>query len=230
MNMKRLLQTITIIALALFASVAWALPPLPVPRASNAATAAGTTTELVTASGLASIYAYQTLYIPASAMTPLATNGAAGGTYEYATNDINFDYMTFDGATEQYVGFLTPMPEGWNRSTIKAKFMWSSATGSTAGDTVEWEIACGALSDNDTIDAALGTGQVITDTLLADNGAKMQITAATPALTVGGTPALGDLIYCKVSRNVGGTDNMTENAWLFGALIQLKLTNTVAAW
>jgi hypothetical protein len=173
---------------------------------------------------------YETIYVPAASTTPLATNGAVGGTYEYATNDINIDYMTFDGATEQYVGFLTPFPEGWDRSTIKAKFAWSSATGSTSGDTVEWEILCGALSDSDAIDAALGTAQVISDALLADNGGDLQISPATPALTVGGTPALGDMIYCKTSRNVGGTDNMTENAWLFGVWIQLKVNNAVAAW
>lgn len=199
--------------------------------ATDAETAAGTATDKVTTpANIASVYAYQTIYIPASAMTPTTTNGAVGGTYEYGTNDVTLDYMAYDGATEQFAGFITPFPEGWDRGTIKAKFVWSSATGSTAGDTVEWEIGCVAISDNDALDVAIGTAQVISDTLLANDGAKSQATAATPALTVGGTPALGDMIYCKVSRNVGGTDDMTENAWLFGAWIQYKAANTVAAW
>lgn len=199
--------------------------------ATDAEFAAGTdTSRAVTAANVFSMYGYETIFIPASAMTPTATNGATAGTTEYATNDINIDYLSFDGATEQYAEFQCPMPENWDRSTIKAKFFWTSATGSTAGDTVEWEIAAGALSDNDAIDAALGTGQVISDALLADNGGDMQLSGATPALTVGGTPALADMVHFKVSRNVGGTDDMTEAAWLFGAWIQYKITNTVAAW
>jgi hypothetical protein len=63
------------------------------------------------------------------------------------------------------------------------------------------------------------------------------ISAATPAVTIGGSPALGDLVHFKISRNVGGTDDMTEDAWLFGVLIQISETfpdasgtNAVAAW
>jgi hypothetical protein len=173
---------------------------------------------------------YQTMWIPANAMTPTDTNGAEMGTTEYAANDINMDYLAFDGTTEEFAEFQLPMPENWDRSTIKAKCFWSSATGSTAGDTVEWELQGGALSDDDAIDAALGTAQVISDTLLADNGTDLQVSAATPAITVGGTPALGDLVHFKVSRNVGGTDDMEEDAWLFGVWIQYKCTNAVAAW
>lgn len=178
-----------------------------------------------------------TIWASANAMTPTTTNGAQPGVYEYATNDNTRPYFAFDGATEEYVCFDLPMPEGWNRSTIKAKFYWSSATGSTAGDTVEWEIAGIAVSNDDALDVALGTSQVVSDTLLANSGGDLQVTAATPAITVGGTPALGDMVQFKVSRNVGGTDNMTEDAWLFGVLIQIAETfpdasgtNAIVAW
>lgn len=199
--------------------------------ATNAETAAGTATDKVlTPSNLAAVYQYQTLYIPASAMTPATTNGAAAGKAETSSNKLNMNYLAFDTTTEEMAHFQLAMPEGWDRSTIKAKFFWSSATSSTAGDTVEWELACVAISDNDALDAAVGTSQVISDTLLADNGGDLQVSGATPALTVGGTPALADMVHCRVSRNVGGTDDMTEDAWLFGAWIQYKVTNTVAAW
>ena len=173
---------------------------------------------------------YDTIYIPAASMSPTSTSGAVLGSYEYPTNDIQSDYLGFNGATEQFATFMTPMPEGWDRSTVKVKFYWSSATGSTAGDTVEWKIAGGALSDSDAIDAALGTAQMISDILLADNGTDLQVSGATPALTVGGTPALGDMLVWKVSRNVGGDDAMTEDAHLFGVLIQIKVTNAEAVW
>jgi len=174
---------------------------------------------------------YDTIYIDAAAMIPCTTNGALQGTHEYGTNDIDLDYFAFDaGATEERVQFKLKMPEGWDRSTIKAKFDWSSDTGSTTADTVEWGIKAGALSDSDSIDAALGTPQVISDALLADNGADLQISAATPAITVGGTPALGDLIVFEIYRNTDGTDDMAEDAWLFGVTVQFNKTGQISAW
>jgi hypothetical protein len=174
---------------------------------------------------------YDSVFIPASAMTPTATNGAVGGTKEFATNDINGDYLAFDTTTEQYAEFQFPMPEGWDRSTFKMKAMWSPTddTGAVT-NTVEWEIAAGALSNDDPFDAALGTAQVISDTILAGESGDNHITGATPAITCGGTPALGDLIHFKVSRNVGGTDDYGANALLWGVWIQVKITNAVTAW
>ena len=174
---------------------------------------------------------YDTIYVPAGAMIPLTTNGAEAGTKEYATNDIMQDYFAFDTTTEEFVAFNIAMPENWDRSTIKAKFFWAPLTDSgAAGNTVEWEIAAGALSDGDTIDSALGTSQVISDAVIANESAILHVTAATPALTVGGTPALGDLIHFKISRNVGGTDDHGYDALLFGVLIQINRNNSIAAW
>lgn len=174
---------------------------------------------------------YMTVTIPAGAMTGCTTNGAASGKHEYGTNDIDLDYFAFDGgATEERVQFAFPAPAGWDYGTVKAKFHWSSATASTAGDTVEWGIKGGALSNDDAIDAALGTAQVVSDTLLADNGADMQVTAATSAITIGGTPAAGDMLIFEVYRNTDGTDDMTEDAWLFCVEIQFQITTAAAAW
>ena len=174
---------------------------------------------------------YKTIYIDAAEMIPCTTSPPLQGTTEYGTNDIDVDYFAFDaGATEERVQFKLKMPENWDRGTIKAKFDWSSATGSTAGDTVEWGIKAGALSDSDAIDAALGTAQVITDTLLADNGGDLQTTLTTPAITIGGTPALGDIIVFEIYRNTDGTDDMAEDGWLFGCTIQYKKSGSIVAW
>jgi hypothetical protein len=162
---------------------------------------------------------YKTIYIDAAAMVPCTTFGALQGTNEYSTNDIDMDYFAFDsGSTEERVQFKLKLPENWNLGTIKVKFDWSSATGSTAGDTVEWAIKAGALSNSDAIDAALGTPQVISDALLADNGTDLQTTSATPALTVGGTPTKNDLLIFEVYRNTDGTDD------------QYKKSGSTTAW
>ncbi len=165
-------------------------------------------------------------------MVSTTTNGAETGTNEYTTNDIEWDYFAFDGgATEERIQFKIALPDSWDLGTIKAKFYWSSATSSTSGDTVEWGLKAGALADSDAIDTALGTPQVITDTLLANNGTDLQISSATPAITIAGTPALGELTTFEAYRNTDGTDDMTEDAWLFGIAIQYKkLSTAVAIW
>jgi len=189
-------------------------------------------TRAATAAAIAAMYGHETEWIDAAAMTPTETNGAAPGSNEYATNDIAKDYLAFDGATEEFADFNFPMPEAWDRGTIKAKFFWAPGhSDCTAGDTVEFKLAGQAISDDDPLDVAMGdAGEVISDTVLVGKDADLHISGATPAITIGGTPALGDLAQFKVSRNVGGTDDMTEDAWLFGVLIQYKKANTVAAW
>lgn len=174
----------------------------------------------------------RTLYVDAGAMLTATVNGAGSGSFEFVTNDWDLDYFAFDGATEEFVDFKLAMPEDWDRGTIKVKFYWAPGDSAcTAGDTVEWQIAGQAISDDDPIDVALGdAGEVISDTVLAGKDGDMHITAATPAVTVGGTPALDDMILFKVSRNVSGTDDMTEDAWLFGLMIQYSSTNTPVAW
>lgn len=175
--------------------------------------------------------AYGTMWVHASSMVPTTTNGGAAGSQEYATNDLMQEYYAFDDATEEFVCANVKFPEDWDRSTIKAKFYFSSASGSTVGDTVEWEISGIAISNDDALDVAQGTGQVITDTILAGVNGDLHITSATPACTIGGTPALADLINLKFSRNIAGTDDMEEDAWLFGVLIQYGRTNAaVSAW
>jgi hypothetical protein len=172
---------------------------------------------------------YQTLYIDAGAMVPCTTNGAASSTEEYGTNDIDVDILAFDaGATEERAQFKLVMPENWDRSTVKVKFYWGNASGASASDTVEWAIKAGALGNDDAIDAALGTAVTISDTVIADGD--LHVTSVTGALTIGGTPALGDLIEFEVYRNTDGTDDMAEDAWLLGVLIQYKVDQTVSAW
>ena len=54
-----------------------------------------------------SILAYQLagIWVPASAMVPRVTNGAAPSSYETSTYDRNFDYWLFDDSTDEGVQF-----------------------------------------------------------------------------------------------------------------------------
>lgn len=164
---------------------------------------------------------YRTIYVDAAAMVPCTTNPAAAGSNEYTTNDIDVDYYAFDGgATEERVQFKMMMPLEWDLSTVKAKFFWTTATGSTTADTVEWGIKAGALADSDAMDTALGTAVTVSDAVTADNGADIQISAATAAMTVAGSPAAGEMVIFEIYRNTDGTDDCAEDAWLLGVAIQ----------
>ncbi len=174
---------------------------------------------------------YQEMYIGAGAMIGRATDGAVAGTIEYVTNDWNIDYFSFVKASEKYVNFSFRFPSVWNLGTIKVKFYWIPGSPScTAGDTVEFEIGGVAISNDDAIDVAIGGTQVISDIVLGGKDGDIHISAATPAVTIGGTPIADDLIQFRISRNIGGTDDMAEAAWLLGLAIQFGVDNAITAW
>jgi len=170
-----------------------------------------------------------TIYIDAGAMLSCTTSGAETGTNEYAADKAEFDFFAFDGATDERIQFKLVMPENWDRSTIKAKFYWSDDGNGDATETVAWAIKAAGLADSDPLaTTAFGTAVVATaDTWLAAND--MHITAATGAITVGGTPALGEMIMFEVYRDVSA-ETMDDDARLFACLIQYKKANIVAAW
>jgi hypothetical protein len=172
---------------------------------------------------------YKTMSFPAGSMTPRTTNGAASGTKEYTTNDIDLDFFDFDAATNEGVQVAFLVDEAWNLSTCKFKFVWT--TGTTAGTgNVVWGVRAVAISNDDPLDAAFGTAQTVTDGfLLADDN---HTTAATPAVTVGGTPTLGDLVVFEFYRDAANvSDTYTQDARLLNVTMQYKTLNTSpAAW
>ena len=171
---------------------------------------------------------YESLWIGAGAMTSRTTNGAEFVSEEYPTNDIRLDLLLFDSVTEEGAQFAVVMPDQWDGGTVKVKVYWDAATGATAADTVSWKVNGGTLSNDDPIDTALGTQVTINDIVIAVGDVHVSPTSS--ALTITGTPALGDLIIFQVVRNVAGTDDMTEDAKLIGISIQYLKTTDAAAW
>jgi hypothetical protein len=169
---------------------------------------------------------YKTIYIPASQMTPRSDSGATPGSYESSTYKVHFETLDFDPDVAQYAQFNLIMPEDWDLGTIKAKFLWTADTGSGV---VYWALQAQSLSDDEAIDAAWGTVQVINDTLLSllDN----HLSPATPAITVSPTPVSGDNICFQVYRDAtNGSDNFSGNARLISVFIQYNATLTPTAW
>lgn len=169
-------------------------------------------------------------YVDAAAMVPRETNGAVADTEEYATNDVNVDHYLFDSITEEGVQFKLAMPDGWDRSTIKVKVFWDAATDASADDGVTWGVSARAVSNDDAIDGAFSASVDTDDAVIAVGD--LHVTAASSAITVSGTPAIGDLILFEITRVVGdANDDMAEDAKLFGIQIQYtESTTTPSIW
>lgn len=169
----------------------------------------------------------QTIWVPASAMKASTTDGASGLTTVETTAG-NPDLNVFDFATDadDYVQFTIGMPKNWDEGVINAQFYWTSTATDTDG--VTWGIQGIALSDNASIDTAFsgGTPQIIDD---ANQSAaeELLITAETPDITIGGTPAAGDLCFFRVFRDVSDSnDTAAEAARLLG--VKLLYTTNAA--
>lgn len=172
----------------------------------------------------------QTKFFTASAFTPAITNGAIAGNEETTTYKRNYDYLAFKGVdndTSAAVKFR--MPEDWDLSTIKVKIDWGIATGATpTTDDVQFEISAGAIRNDSSMDYDLGTVVDLVDTVIAVGD--LHQTAASGAVTVGGTPALGDLITMKIARDYNH-DDVIEDVKVYGVTIEFGvLPVSPTAW
>lgn len=159
-----------------------------------------------------------TIWVPAAALTPRTTNGAAPGAVETSTNKVMLSSLDFDATTIEYAQFAIQMPVSWDEGTITAKFTWKHAA-TTTNFGVSWGIQGVALSDDDAADAAFGTAIYANDT----GGTTDDIyrSPETAAVTIGGTPAAGDYVVFQVMRKAddGTNDTLAIDAGLLGVSV-----------
>jgi hypothetical protein len=158
--------------------------------------------------------------IPASAMVANTTNGAVATVTETTTHDVMLSTFNFDQTTQEGVQFSFPAPKSWNESTVTFQPIWTADSG--AGGVV-WSLRGLALSNDDAADTAWGTEQTSSDTLLATGD--IHVGPESAAITLGGTPAEGDMLFFQVRRNpADGGDTLNADARLLG--VRLILTTT----
>jgi len=194
-------------------------------------------TMAVSASGAASLSAagnititrvgvYREIWIPAGAMTPAGVNGPS--TNQYAGADRWIDVFSFDDTTAETNYFTVSFPDAWDRGTIKAKYYWTASTG-TASQGVTWGIAGAAISDDDALTTAYGTRFTVTDAYIASGD--LHVSSATSAITIGGSPALNDMVIFEVVRVQDVGDTKTGDANLIGVKLQyLESSTEPSAW
>lgn len=158
----------------------------------------------------------QTRFIPAGAMVPRATNGAQQAAYDSGNVDTTIPVLDFDGAADEFAQFQIVLPKGYDGGTISFQPVWT-CTGCTAGETVEFELACVFLRNDDALNTATGTRKDSDDVVIA---AGDQHTGPEPgtAVTCDGTHADGAYINFQVNRDVSD-DDMDEDARLLGVIL-----------
>jgi len=162
--------------------------------------------------GVTAAYGKKAVWIPAGAMVPQVTNGPSRAVTEHATNDVMIDSLDYDQTTSELAQFAWRMPESWNESTVTFRSVWTAASGS---GTFIAGLKAAALSDDDAIDGSWGTGVTVSDTLIATGD--VHISAESNAVTVGGTPAAGDLVIFNVYRDI--SDTLNADARLIGIVL-----------
>lgn len=159
----------------------------------------------------------QTIWVPAVALTPRTTNGAASGSMESTTNDVMTKYLAFDSATSEGAQVMVQMPKSWNEGTIVAQFVWTHPA-TTVNFGVKWGIRAVAFANDDALDTAFGTEQEVADT--GGTTSDVYISDETSALTVAGSPAAEELVCFEVYRDpVDGSDTLAVDAYLIGVKI-----------
>jgi hypothetical protein len=183
---------------------------------ANVPTSSTVTLTVPAASGtIATVNGSTNLWIPASAWIPKTTAGCGVDSRETTTNDQNFDELLFDTGSDELADALVVMPSNYNNGTVTARFYWTAASGSGG---VAWAIQGRAFANDDALDTAAGTAQLVTDTLIAAND--VHITSATSAVTIGGTPAANTPIQFTIYRDVSdAADTLAVDARLLGVEI-----------
>ncbi len=181
---------------------------------------------------------YNNIWVDAGAMVGSTLSGATSNTEEYTgssiyTQNIMSDHYSFTATTAQTVQFRISMSDDWDRGTIKSKIYWDPDAGASLNDGVVWGVSAGALSNSDVLsgETILGTEVTINDQVIAPK--TLHITSASTSITIGGNPALEDLIIFQIARKVDDSnDNMTKNAKLLGCNLQYKemLSSGATQW
>lgn len=162
----------------------------------------------------------ETIWIPAGAMIPRTTNGAAFGTVEMATNRNMFRTLDFDTTTQEFAQFEIFFPKSWDLGTVTFQPVLSHASGS---GNVVFGLAGVARSNDDPGDVAFGTAQTSDRTVGTAND--IYIGPESSAITIAGTPAAGDTVMFQVNRTVA-SDNLGVDARLHG--IRLHFTTNAS--
>jgi len=134
----------------------------------------------------------------------------------------NGDVDVFLMANTEMVYAKWSPPAQWDGGTIDVDVYWT-CTGATAGHKVKWHVAAQAGGNDDPWDTAFPAPTATADDDVIANGDIHIIEAST--ITVGGTPADGDVVFFEIERTASGATQMAQEAELLG--VRVKYQNSL---
>ena len=154
----------------------------------------------------------ESMWIPALAMRPTVSNGCANhASVETTSGRPDMIVLDFDKDSDEFAQFQIAFPKSWDEGTITFQVYWAGIAATT---NCVWTLQGVAISDNGTIDVAYGTAVAVDD---AAQGAveELLVSAESGAVTIAGTPAVGDICYFRIGRDIS-EDNMAGDSRLLG--------------
>lgn len=162
---------------------------------------------------------------------PTTTAGAGAQEKIEVGTTTKHDFLTcpFDSVTAESAFATIPMPDNYDGGTVTFRVWWLCKTGYvlTTSDGVAWGLKATAYGDGDVIDTAYGTEITVTDTGTANNEARKSADSA--ALTIGNTPAAGDLVHWVLTRKVAdAADDWAADAYPLAVVVEYGITGLSA--
>jgi hypothetical protein len=154
----------------------------------------------------------ESMWIPSLAMKPTVSNGCAShASVETTSGRPDMIVLDFDKDADEFAQFQIAFPKSWDEGTITFQVYWAGIAATT---NCVWTLQGVAISDNETIDVVYGTAVAVDD---AAQGAveELLVSAESGAVTIAGTPAVGDICYFRIGRDIS-EDNMAGDARLLG--------------
>ena len=154
----------------------------------------------------------QTIWVPAVAMVAPATSGATAATLVVTGHEVAT--FQFGNSADSYTHFSIRMPKSWDLGSLQFQVHVATETGDVTNNEVEFYLAAGAVGNDESLNSlTFGTPVVdggdasgILNMVTSDD---LYITDVSGNVTVGSTPADGNLILFELYRDVdvGGAGN-----------------------
>ena len=182
-------------------------------------------TDGLTVNGVAAkVAGKESIWVPSSAMQPTTSNGCSSlTTVETTSGRPDMVVLDFDKDSDEFAQFSVAFPKSWNEGTVTFQFFWSGIAATTG---VTLGLQGVAVGDNESIDIAYGTAVLVDDDA---QGAveEMLVSAESGAITIADSPAVDQLCYFRVFRDVSASnDDMAGDCRLHG--IKLFFTTDAA--
>jgi hypothetical protein len=164
----------------------------------------------------------ETIWIPAVAMYPNTTNGAAAAQVELS-NGPELKVLDFDKDTDEFAQFTVAFPKSWNAGTVTFQAFFTATSTNTG--TTAWGLSGVAFADSGDINTAFGTQVVATAKAHSGTSNDLDVAAESGAVTIAGSPGADEQVFFQISRDVSA-DDLNADARLLG--IKLFFTTSAA--